>query len=259
MLTLTSAELGSLLGHVWWPFCRLMGAFTVLPMFSSAHLPMRAKILLALVLSVVMAPMVPAPPQVDATSLTAALLAAEQILTGIILAFPLLLLLHALTVLGSVVSMQMGLSMAVMNDPVNGMSQAIISQLLMLYGILMFLVLEGHLVALGILVDSFTLWPVGSGVLNLPLEHLVQRLGWMFAAALTLAIPAVTAMLLVNLTFGVLSRAAPSFNIFALGFPMSMMMGLVCLLLVFTGLPSLYSELTSDALRAMLHAIGGTP
>ncbi|BDY05697.1 flagellar biosynthetic protein FliR [Ferrimonas sp. YFM] len=259
MLTLTSAELGSLLGHIWWPFCRLMGAFSLMPMFSSAHISIRVKILLALVLSVVMAPMVPTPPQVDAASLTAILLAAEQILTGMLLAFPLLLLIHVLTVLGSVVSMQMGLSMAIMNDPVNGMSQAIVSQLLMLYGILMFLALEGHLVALGILVDSFTLWPVGSGIFNLPLEMLALRFGWIFASALTLAVPAVTAMLLVNLTFGVLSRAAPSLNVFALGFPMSMMMGLVCLLLVFTGLPDLYTELTSDALRAMLQAIGGTP
>ncbi|WP_028114928.1 flagellar biosynthetic protein FliR [Ferrimonas kyonanensis] len=259
MLSLTSAELGSLLGHIWWPFCRIMGAFLMLPMFSSAHINARTKILFALLLSVVMAPMVPTPPALDALSVTAVLVAAEQVLTGMLMAFPLLLLLHVLTTLGGIVSMQMGLSMAIMNDPVNGTSQAIISQWLLLYAILMFLSLEGHLVALGILVDSFRLWPVGSGIFTLPLQELSLRFAWMFASALALALPAVCAMLLVNLTFGVLSRAAPSLNVFALGFPMSMMMGLVCMLLVFSGLPELYSALATDALKAMLTFVGGTP
>lgn len=257
MFSVTSAEIGSLLGHIWWPFCRIMGALLMIPMFSSAHIPQRVKILFVMLFSIVAAPSIPAPPEIDAVSITSALIAAEQILVGMIMAFPLLLVLNALTILGAIVSMQMGLSMAIMNDPVNGTSQAILSQLFMLYGVLLFLSLDGHLVALGILVDSFTLWPVGRGIFDLPLHDLALRFGWMFAAALALALPAVIAMLLVNLTFGVLSRAAPSLNVFALGFPMSMMMGLVCLALVFSGLPSLYSAFTDESLQLMLAAIGG--
>ncbi len=114
------------------------------------------------------------------------------------------------------------------------------------------------MVAIGIIVDSFRLWPIGNGLFDLPLMQLIGQFGWMFAAALMLALPAVMAMLVVNLTFGVLSRSAPSLNIFALGFPMTMIMGLVCVLLSFSTLPDRYSDFCLDALFAMHQFLGGS-
>ncbi|WP_394202819.1 flagellar biosynthetic protein FliR [Shewanella waksmanii] len=257
MLSLTAVQISAFIGTFWWPFCRIMGAFLVLPFFSSSYVPARVRILLAVSIAALLAPMLPSVPQVDALSIAAVFIAIEQLLLGFMLALFLSLLIHVMTLLGAMMSMQMGLAMAVMNDPANGTSNPILSQWFLLYGTLLFLALDGHLVAIGILVDSFLLWPVGSGIFDLPLMGLVSRFAWLFASAFMLAIPVILAMLMVNMTFGVLSRAAPSLNVFALGFPMSMLMGLICVMFSFSGLPSRYSDLCLDALAAMYQFIGG--
>ncbi len=228
-----------------------------MPFLSSTYIPAMVRILLALSISALLAPMLPTVPAVDAISIGALFLAIEQLLIGFMLALFLTIMIHVMTLLGAMMSMQMGLAMAVMNDPANGNSNPILGQWLLLYGTLLFLALDGHLVAIGVLVDSFRLWPIGSGVFDLPLMGLVSRFGWIFAAAFMLALPSILAMLMVNITFGVLSKAAPSLNVFALGFPMSMLMGLLCVLLSFSGLPTRYSDLCLDALSAMYQFIGG--
>jgi flagellar biosynthetic protein FliR len=258
MLSLTSIEISTMIGSFWWPFCRLMGAFIVMPLLGNAFVPVTVRILFAFCLAALLGPILPSVPQVDALSAGALLLAIEQLLLGFMLGLFLSILLHAMSMFGTIMSLQMGLAMAIMNDPANGNSNPILSQWFLLFGTLIFLALDGHLVALGILVDSFRLWPIGTGIFDLPLMGLVNRVGWLFAASLMLAIPAVLAMLMVNITFGVLSRAAPSLNVFSLGFPMTMFMGLLCVLLSFSGIPSRYSDLCLDALTAMYQFIGGS-
>ncbi|MCL1124810.1 flagellar biosynthetic protein FliR [Shewanella surugensis] len=258
MLSLTSVEISTFIGTFWWPFCRIMGGFLVMPFLSSGFIPVTVRVLLALSISALFAPMLPTPPAVDAMSVAALLLAIEQLFIGFMLAFFLTFMIHIMTLVGAMMSMQMGLAMAVMNDPSSGNSNPILGQWFLFYGTLLFLGLDGHLVAIGILVDSFRLWPIGTGIFDLPLMGLVSRMAWLFASALMLALPAILAMLMVNVTFGVLSRAAPSLNVFALGFPMSMLMGLLCVLFSFTGLPSRYSELCLEALSFMYGFIGGT-
>jgi flagellar biosynthetic protein FliR len=257
MLSLTSTEISTIIGSLWWPFCRIMGAFMIMPLIGNAYVPVIVRIMLALCISGLIANLLPPVPVVDALSISALYLAVEQLLIGFMLGFILYLLLHVMTILGTIMSMQMGMAMAIMNDPANGDANPILSQWFLLFGTLIFLALDGHLVAIGILIDSFRLWPIGSDLFSLPLMGFVHRLGWLFSASLMLAIPAVLAMLLVNVTFGVLSRSAPSLNIFALGFPMTMLMGLLCVLLSLSGIPSRYSDLCLDALSAMYQFIGG--
>ncbi|MEZ9594382.1 flagellar biosynthetic protein FliR [Shewanella sp. 10N.261.52.F9] len=259
MLSLTSVQISAFIGTFWWPFCRIMGAFMVMPFLGNNYIPATVRILLAMSISALIAPLLPPVPQVDAVSFQALILAVEQLLIGFMLALFLSIMIHVMTLFGAMMSMQMGLSMAVMNDPSSGGSNPILGLWFMLYGTLLFLALDGHLVAIGVLVDSFRLWPIGMGVFELPLMGLIARFAWIFAAAFMLALPAILAMLVVNLTFGVLSRAAPSLNVFALGFPMSMLMGLLCVFFSFSGLPSRYSDLCLDALSAMYQFIGGTP
>ncbi|MEZ9820776.1 flagellar biosynthetic protein FliR [Shewanella sp. 10N.286.45.A1] len=259
MLSLTSVQISTFIATFWWPFCRIMGAFMVMPFLSSTYIPVMVRILLAISISVLVAPILPPFPEVDAISIKALFLGIEQLLVGFMLALFLTIMIHVMTLVGAMMSMQMGLAMAIMNDPANGGSNPILGQWFLLYGTLLFLALDGHLVALGILVDSFRLWPIGMGVFDLPLMGLIGRISWIFAASFMLALPAVLAMLMVNITFGVLSRAAPSLNVFALGFPMSMLMGLLCVFFSFSGLPSRYSDLCLDALSAMYQFIGGVP
>lgn len=145
--------------------------------------------------------------------------------------------------------MQMGLGMAIMNDPVNGMSVAILGRLFLIFSTLLFLSLEGHLIVIDVLIQSFTLWPVGSGLTSASLKGVINIFGWMFASALALALPAIVSMLLANISFGVMNRAAPSLNVYALGFPMTMLLGLFSVLISISGVPGRYTILVNDTLR----------
>lgn len=147
---------------------------------------------------------------------------------------------------GQILSMQMGLAMAIMNDPVNGDTAPIIGQMMMIFCTLLFLALNGHLVTLELLVSSFRQWPVGSSLYHLDLDSVVNLLGWSIRSALALCMPAVVAMLLVNLTFGVMNRVAPSLNIISLGFPMTLLLGLVAMLLSVDGVSTRYLELVQQ-------------
>lgn len=139
MLSLTSTEISMLIGGFWWPFCRIMGAFMIMPLLGNAYVPVMVRIFLALSIAALLAPMLPPVPPVDAISLASLFLAIEQLLIGFMLALFLTLLIHVMTMLGNIMSMQMGLAMAVMNDPANGDSSPIISEWFQIFGTLIFL------------------------------------------------------------------------------------------------------------------------
>lgn len=259
LLELTGADLTSLLGRLWWPFLRIGALLWTMPMFGDRLTAVRVRILLALALAGVMAPMLPPMPAVDPFSLAAVVMAAEQILLGFLLGFMLQILFTLMSLLGQILSLQMGLAMGIMNDPANGQAVPLMGQLLIILGAFLFFVFDGHLVAIDILVESFFTWPPGQSIYALDLNRVVSLFGWMFGGALLLAMPAVIAMLVVNITFGVMNRSAPSLNIIALGFPLSMMMGLLSLILTVAGVPGRYGEFTGyvlDEMRLLITTVG---
>ncbi len=251
MLALTFADITAIIGQLWWPMFRFSAAFMTMPFIGNAHINNRIRLLLALVMAAITAPILPAMPAVDPISLKAVALAAEQIAIGALLGMCLQFLFAAMAMVGQIMSMQMGLGMAMMNDPANGVTVALIGSYFLMFTTLLFLALDGHLVAIDIFVQSFERFPVGSGISDASLERLIGLFSWMMAAAVTIALPTIAAMLTVNLTFGVMNRAAPSLNVFALGFPMSMMLGLCAVLLSMSGLPDIYAELCHQILSEM--------
>ncbi len=100
-----------------------------------------------------------------------------------------------------------------------------------------------------IVIQSFVVWPVGSGITALSLQGVINVFGWMFAASLALALPAIVSMLLANISFGVMNRAAPSLNVYALGFPMTMLLGLFSVLISVSGVPGRYTALVHETIR----------
>jgi flagellar biosynthetic protein FliR len=256
-MLITFAELSSWIGQLWWPFFRVGAAFLSMPFFGDALIPIWVRSLLALTIVVVTAPLMPTMPAVDLFSMTSLFLAFEQALWGLFFGLILHLFFSIFTTLGQIVSMQMGLGMAMMNDPVNGMSVAILGRIFLLLCTLLFLALEGHLLVIDILIQSFVVWPVGSGLSTTSLEAVVSLFGWMFASALALALPAIVSMLLANISFGVMNRAAPSLNVYALGFPMTMLLGLFSILLTVSGVPSRYNILVHQALQHMSSFVVG--
>lgn len=248
------ADIVALFGKWWWPFVRLSAALWLMPMFGDARVAIPVRILFAFLLSLVLAPMMPAMPALDPFSLTALGIALEQILFGALLALCLQLLFMVMSLMGQILSIQMGLAMASMNDPVHGDSIPLVGELFLFLCILLFLGLNGHLVALDVLVESFRSWPPGRSLYELDIGLVLQLFGWALGAGLLLSLPAVIAMLLVNLTFGVMSRSAPALNVFSLGMPMALTLGLVAILLSLSGISARYLEFAGyvlDRMRAL--------
>ncbi|CAM2906661.1 flagellar biosynthetic protein FliR [Vibrio diazotrophicus] len=248
-MELSFSEISSWLGQLWWPFFRIGAAFISMPIFGDLLIPVWIRTLLALSITVITAPLMPTMPEVELFSMTSLFLAFEQAVWGLLFGLIIHMLFTVFTMLGQIVSLQMGLGMAVMNDPVNGMSVPILSRIFLIFSTLLFLALEGHLLVIDILIQSFEVWPVGSGITILSVKTLIFVFGWMFSAALALALPAIVAMLLANISFGVMNRAAPSLNVYALGFPMTMLLGLFTVLLSVSGIPGSYTGLVHDTLR----------
>lgn len=230
MFEIEALEVSHWIGRYLYPFARISGLLMVMPLIGSRMVPVRIRLLLAVSITIVVVPVLPPFPAADALSLNSLVIILQQVLIGIALGFVMELVTQIFVIAGQLIAMQTGLGIATTVDPSQGASVVVVSQWLLFLVSLVFLSLNGHLVMIEILVDSFRTLPVGvSGFSAEQFGLIVTWSGWMFAAAVVIAIPAMTALLIVNLAFGVMTRAAPQLNIFALGFPVTMIVGLFVL------------------------------
>lgn len=230
ILEVDSVEISSWVSRFLWPFFRISGFLMVMPLIGSRLVPQRIRILLAFLIAMLVTPMLPPMPHTDGLSVQTMVISAQQLLIGIAFAFMLEMLMQVMILAGQLIAMQTGLGMALMIDPSHGINVAVVAQWFLVFANLLFISLNGHLVALEIVIDSFYVIPVGfDGLSTDTLFKMVGYTQWMFASALVLSLPALTVMLVVNIAFGVMSRLAPQLNIFAVGFPVTMMLGLVVL------------------------------
>lgn len=259
MLQLTSTQISTYVGLYFWPFVRIAAMLMVMPIIGTRLVAMRVRLLLALAMSLLVAPLLPPMPLVDAISVQLLILLVEQMIIGAGMGFCVLVLFQTFVVLGQLASMQMGLAMASMVDPSNGISVPILGQFYLLLTTLMFLSMNGHLVMFEIMIESFFTLPVGGGTLpGSELWRIVMSAGWMFSAAVLAAIPMITALLISNLAFGVMTRSAPQLNVFALGFPIGMLFGLFVVWISSQGLIPHYEELTRQVLMQLRQLVGAT-
>ena len=185
----------------------------------------------------------------DPLSLQAILLIAQEMLIGVMLGFTLQLFFHLFSVAGQIIAVQAGLSFASMVDPANGVSVPVLAQMLLMLVTLLFLAMNGHLVAFEVMTESFTTLPVGSGLVVNHFWEVVGRLGWVLGASLLLVLPAITALLVVNIAFGVMTRAAPQLNIFSIGFPLTLVLGMGIFWIGLADILNQYQPLATDALQ----------
>jgi flagellar biosynthetic protein FliR len=242
------AQLMPMLTALWWPFCRIMAMLGMAPVIGDGMVPVTVRVLLALVLSFVMLPLTQGAPAIDPLSLHGVVIAVEQIVIGGVLGLAFHFAVSVIGVLGFLVSSQVGFSMAVMNDPMNGTSSDVISGLLSILGILVFFSMEGHLILANVLGASFHAWPVGGGYGPLVLQTVVYNVAWIFAAAMLLAIPIVFSTLVVQLGFGFLNRVAPALNLYSLGFSVITLFGLLMLVEIVRFVPQHYIGMTTRVL-----------
>ena len=213
------------------PFLRIAGLVMVAPVFGARMVSMRVRVALCAAMAYNAVPLLPPGPSQEALGLAAMLVAAQEVLIGVAMGFAVQMVFDALVIGGQTVAMSMGLGFAMLVDPQRGVSVPVLSQFLVIMGILVFLALDGHLALIRLLMESFTLLPVGEGFSTNGLWLLVSWGTEMFVGALRIALPGVIALLVVNTAFGVMSRAAPTLNLFAVGFPVALLLGFVILVL----------------------------
>ncbi|NMP32923.1 flagellar type III secretion system protein FliR [Thalassotalea sp. M1531] len=210
------------------PFTRISALVMAMIGLGSQTIPTRVKLFLCLAITLAIMPAIP-PTRVDNLfAFTTALLVAEQILIGILIGFVTVLVINTFTLAGQIIAMQTGLGFASLVDPSSGMSVPAVGQFFLILSTLLFWGLDGHLTFIQFAVVSFDTIPIPStGVETIKFKEVAEWGGWMFATALSLALAPLTAMLLVNFSFGIMTRAAPQLNIFAIGFPITMTAGLI--------------------------------
>ena len=226
-----------------WPFLRISALVTAAPVFGNRQVPARIRLGVALTLTLAIAPVLPPMPLVDPLSASAPVIAMQEVVIGTALGFALRLVYIVLEVGGQLIAQMMGLGFASLVDPQNGIDVPIVSQLYIMFATLLFLTLDGHLAIIEVLADSFVTLPVAAqGLGPNRLWVLVGQAGWVFSSAVRMALPAIAALFMVNLAFGVMTRAAPQLNIFGVGFPLTLMFGFGVILLT---LPTTLTELGS--------------
>ena len=257
MINLTTGQLESWLAMYIWPFFRIGACFMVAPAFGAQFVPARLRLFLAGAITLIVAPLVPASDVVP-FSLQGAIVTVQQIIIGVAMGFALQLVFDALAMGGQLLSNTMGLGFAFNVDPLRGTGTPVLGQMYMLLVTLTFLAINGHLVLIEILAEGFVSLPVGTmGFSGNTIWNIALWGTHLFLGALMVALPGMAALLVVNIAFGVMSRAAPTLNLFAIGFPVTLIAGLV---IVWAGLPAVQAtfidslEQVFEMMRAMLGA-----
>lgn len=248
----TSAEIGALIGSYFWPFLRIGAMVTAMPAFSSSFVPMRARLMIAIGITIVIAPIIPAVPEVDMISMEAAFLVMYQILIGAAMGFIFHLVFAAFVIGGQVIAMQMGLGFSTMIDPMNGASTPVLAMFFVLMVTLFFLLMDGHLALITVVADSFRTFPIeAKGISAATYWELANWGSHMFVGAVLVCLPAVTALLLVNISLGIMGRAAPQLNIFAVGFSVTISSGFVILMITLPVYLTQFENLSLDAISVV--------
>jgi flagellar biosynthetic protein FliR len=242
-VTVTDAQVVDALAAWLLPFFRIGALLMAAPVFSAASVPMRLRVLLAVAVTILIEPLLPRPAGIDPLSAATLVLVAQQVAIGVAIGFVLQLAFNALVFGGQVVAYSMGLGFAHLMDPQNGVQVPTVSQFYLIFATIAFLAVDGHLRLLALVVESFAALPVAAdGITRSALWDLALWGSRLFADGLLMGLPVVAALLLVNIGMGMVSRAAPQLNIFAVGFPVTLGVGFV---LMWVSLP--------QALELFLH------
>lgn len=257
-MTITDAELMAWLQHYFWTFTRIGGVLMSAPVLGARLAPARTRLMLALALTLIMTPLLPAPPALEMFAAAWWLATAQQLLIGVVIGFVLQLVFEAVMLGGELIASSMGLSFAQIVDPARGGDAPVLGQLLSILATLLFLAMNGHLTLIEALHDSFRSLPVGGAALGAAqLAEVARWSGVIFAGGMRVALPVLIALLLVNMAFGVMSRATPSLNLQSVGFPISLVAGMLLLQFSLPGLQLVFGDLLAGGWQFLSQLLQG--
>ncbi|MCG7588020.1 flagellar biosynthetic protein FliR [Photobacterium sp. OFAV2-7] len=224
-----SALLLDWIANYFWPLTRIAAMIMVMTFFGARFVSPRIRLYLAVTITFAVMPALPkVPADIELLSIGGFLTTAQQVVIGISMGLVTQFVTQTFVLLGQILGMQSSLGFASMVDPANGQNTPVLGQFYMFLAVMLFLATDGHLTMLNMVVLSFKTLPIGESMLQ-PVDY-YQLAGWfghMFKAGLNMALAGIIALLTVNLSFGVMTRAAPQLNIFSLGFSFALLLGLV--------------------------------
>ncbi|MBT9503967.1 MAG: flagellar biosynthetic protein FliR [Burkholderiaceae bacterium] len=232
MFSVTEAQLLAWITPLIWPFIRTLAMFSAMPIFSQRNLPMRVRVALAALTAFAAQASLPDMPLIPLDSAPAVLVILQQILIGVCLGFAVRIVFTAIEFAGELIGLQMGLNYAGFFDPATGGQATATSRFFGTMVAFLFVVINGHLLLINAVVQSFHSFPVGAE--PFAFLRLAQPQVWgadIFRIGLWVALPLITMLLFVNLVLGIISRVASQINIFAVGFPITLGVGLVGILM----------------------------
>ncbi|MGH8145805.1 MAG: flagellar biosynthetic protein FliR [Rhodanobacteraceae bacterium] len=250
------AQLQSLIAALLWPLARVSGLMLTAPILGARTIPVRMRVGLALILALILMPLAPSPGHVDPLSIASLVTVMQQMVVGAAMGFALKLAFEALSFGGELVASSMGLSFAQTVDPQAGQSSPTLGQFYLLLATLIFLAMNGHLELISLLATGMQHASWQSTMPGGTLWALLAFASHLFTGAVLVALPALASLLVVNLGFGAISRAAPAMNLFSIGFPISICLGFIAVWLGLRALPSAFDSLQHDAFE-LVRAISG--
>lgn len=260
MISITTAELNTLLATFIWPLSRILALIATAPILGNPSTPVRVKLGLAIMMTILVTPTVEKSlPDVDPASGLGLIVLLQQLLIGIAIGFVMRIVFVAVEMAGELIGLQMGLGFAIFVDPQNSGQIDVIGRFLGVIASLAFLAMNGHLMMLALISQSFSTLPVGvSGMNEFTFQTLANWGQEIFKSGLQLSLPVITALLITNLALGILTRAAPQLNIFAVGFPLTLSIGLFVLALSMPFYAPILERLVYDALNLMMGIVNVT-
>lgn len=252
MISITTAQIDAWLAAFIFPLARILALISSSPLLGNKTVPRRIKVGLSVLLALLIAPTLDNLPQVALSSPQGMLILAQQIIIGVAMGFTMQLIFTAVEMAGELAGMQMGLGFASFYDPIHASHTQIISQWMGIVASLIFLALNGHLFMIAGLANSFQTLPIGGMLSDKGIYGIVIWGGSIFAYALQFSLPLLAALLITNLGLGILTRAAPQLNLFAVGFPITLAIGFLALSLSMSNFAPLLDMLTQEGLNTML-------
>ena len=225
MISITSGQINAWIVAFSFPMFRIMAFLVTAPPFNNAALRNKTRLVFGLALTMVIAPIVEVSSSIDPASGMGLIIVAEQIVIGSAMGLAMRLVFSAIDMAGSMISLQMGLGFATAYDPSSASQTPVIAELIGILSLLMFLSLNGHLMVLSVLAQSFSVLPIGVLPHKASWLNVANTGGIVFSSGLMLALPVICALMITNIALGVLGRVSPQLNLMVIGFPITITLG----------------------------------
>ena len=249
-MNFTEQELLAKIALFFWPFVRISSLFIAVPVFSAKTTPVKIRVMISFLITLVIMPFIPDLPSFALMSYEGVMVTIQQMAIGLATAFILQMVFAVMLIAGQMIAYSMGLGFASMVDPVSGVQVPVVAQILIISASLFFISVNGHLLLIELLVESFRTLPIDViGLSKADLWGIIIWSGQMFAGGVLLALPIMATILFINISFGVASRAAPQLQIFGIGFPITIMVGMVLIWITIPNMIEGFSFILSDGFQ----------